>query len=116
MFAFNPRWEYNTSGRMGIFRVRILTRILAKCDVKKAISSCYFLYLHFLASGKGLLSVDLILDIILLSNFLQFRSLTVNVFVFIHRKTLSMAKVYIGYNLNVQTHTINSGLSQSYAF
>ena len=24
-----------------------------------------------------------------------------------HRKTLSMAKVYIGYNLNAQTHTIN---------
>ena len=38
-------------------------------------------------------------------------------FIFIHRKTLSMAEVYIGYNLNAQTHTINSpawlGLSQS---
>ena len=54
----------------------------------------YFLYLHFLASGNlCLLSVVLILDINLLSSFLNCRSLTVNVFVLIHRKTLSMAEV-----------------------
>ena len=29
-------------------------------------------------------------------------------FVFIHQKTLSMAKVYIGYNFNAQTHMIQS--------
>ena len=102
-------------------RVRILARILAKCELKKQLARWYFLYLQFLASGNlGLLSVVLILDINLLSSFLKYLSLTVNVFVFIHRKTLPMAEVYIGYNLNAQTHTINStawsGLSQSYAF
>ena len=35
------------------------------------------------------------LDINLLSSFLKCRSLKVNVFVFIHRKTLPMAEVYI---------------------
>ena len=104
-----------------LFRVRILARILAKCELKKQLARWYFLYLHFLASGNlGLLSVVLNLDINLLSSFLKCRSLKVNVFVFIHRKTLPMAEVYIGYNLNAQTHTINSpawsGLSQSYDF
>ena len=75
-------------------RVRILARILAKCELKKAISEVvfsllelarwYFLYLHFLASGSlGLLSVVLILDINLLSSFPKCRSLTVTVFVII---------------------------------
>ena len=102
-------------------RVRILARILAKCELKKQFARWYFLYLHFLASGNlGLLSVVLNLEINLLSSFLKCSSLKVNVFVFIHRKTLPMAEVYIGYNLNAQTHTINSpawsGLSQSNAF
>ena len=102
-------------------RVRILARILTKCELKKQLARWYFLHLHFLASGNlGLLSVVLILDIKLLSSFLKCLSLTLNVFGFIHQKTLSMAEVYIGYNLNAQTHTINSpawaGLSQSYAF
>ena len=67
----------------------------------------YFLYLHFLASENlGPLSVVLILDINLLSSFLKCRSLTANIFIFIHRKTLSMAEVNIGYNLNVQAHTM----------
>ena len=91
--------------------------ILTKCELKKRLARWYFLHLHFLASGNlGLLSVVLILDIKLLSSFLKCLSLTLNVFGFIHRKTLSMAEVYIGYNLNAQTHTINSpawsGLSQ----
>ena len=102
-------------------RVRILARILTKCKLKKQLARWFFLYLHFLASGNlELLSVVLILDINLLSSFLKCGSLTVNVFVFIHLKTLPMAEVYIGYNLNVQTHMINSpawsGLRQSYAF
>ena len=104
-----------------LIRVRILARILTKCELKKQLVRWYFLYLHFLASGNlGLLSVVLNLDINLLSSFLKCRSLKVNVFVFIHRKTMLMAEVYIGYNLNAQTHMINSpawsGLSQSYAF
>ena len=102
------------------FRVRILARILAKCELKKQLARWYFLYLLFLASENlGQLFVVLIQDINLFSNFLKCRSLTVNVFMSIHQKTLSMSEVYIGY-LNVQTHTINSpawsGLSQSYAF
>ena len=75
-------------------KVRILACcILAKCELKKQLARWYFLYLHFLASGNlGLLCVVLILDIIILpSNFLKCRSLTVNVFLFIHRKTLSLA-------------------------
>ena len=45
-------------------RVRILARILTKCELKKQLARWYFLYLHFLASGNlGLLSVVLILDI-----------------------------------------------------
>ena len=64
------------------------------------------------------LTVVLILDINLLSSFLECRSLTVNVF--IYQKTLSMVKVYMGYNLNAQTHSINSpawsDLRQSYDF
>ena len=56
-------------------RVRILARILAKCELKKLLARWYFLYLHFLASGNlGLLSVALILDINLLSSFLKCRS------------------------------------------
>ena len=77
--------------------------------VKKANSEVVFLYLHFLASENlGPLSMVLILDINLLSSFLKCHSLTTNIFIFIHRKTLSMAEVYIGYNFNAQTHTINS--------
>ena len=100
-----------------------------KMRVKKVISEVVFSLLAFSREWKfgacyvwfwGLLSVILILDINLLSSFLKCRSFTVNIFVFIHRKNLSMAEVYIRYNLNVQTHTINSpawsGLSQSYAF
>ena len=103
------------------FRVRTLARILAKCELKKQLARWYFLYLHFLTSENlGPLSVVLIIDINLLSRFLKCRSLTANIFICIHRKTLSMAEVYIGYNLNAQTHTINSPawlcLSQSYAF
>ena len=61
--------------------------------------------MHFLASENlGPLSVALILDLNLLSSFLKCRSLMANIFIFIHRKTLSMAEVYIGYNLNAQTH------------
>ena len=106
---------------MGHYRVRILARILAKRELKKQIARWYFLYLHFLASENlWPLSMVLILDINLLSSFLKCRLLTANIFMFIHRKTLSMVEVYIGYNLNAQTHTINSpawsGLSQSYAF
>ena len=87
---------------------------------KKQLVRWYFLYLHLLTSENlGPLSVALILDINLFSSFVKCRSLRVNVFVFIHQKTLSMAEVYVGY-LNAQTHTINSpawwGLSQSYAF
>ena len=79
-----------------ICRVRILARILAKCKLKKQLARWYFLYLHFLASGNlGLLSLVLILDINLLSSFLKCRSLMLNVFVLIHRITLSMAEVYI---------------------
>ena len=78
-----------------------------KMRVEKAIGEVEFLYFHFLAGGKlRLLSAVLILDINLLSSFLKCRSLTVAVFVFIHRKTLSMEEVNIGYNLNAQTHTI----------
>ena len=33
-----------------ICRVRILARILAKCELKKQLARWYFLYLHFLAS------------------------------------------------------------------
>ena len=124
MTALKRKLLYSESGylvEVEICRVRILARILAKCELKKQLARWYFLYLHFLASGNlGLLSVILNLDINLLSSFLKCRSLKVNVFVFIHLKTLPMAEVYIGYNLNAQTHTINSpawsGLSQSYAF
>ena len=53
-------------------RVRILARILAKCELKKQLARWYFLYLHFLASGNLLLlSVVLILDINLLSSFFK---------------------------------------------
>ena len=115
---FAKRWESHYTKE---YRVRILASILAKCELKKQLARWYFLYLHFLASRNlGLLSMVLNLDINLLSSFLKCCSLKVNVFVFIHRKTLPMAEVYIGYNLNAQTHTINSpawsGLSQSYAF
>ena len=58
-----------------VIRVRILARILAKCELKKQLARWYFLYLHFLASGNlGLLSVVLILDINLLSSFLKWCS------------------------------------------
>ena len=92
-----------------------------KMRVKKAISEVVFSLLAFSREWKlGLLFVVLNLDINLLSSFLKCCSLKVNVFVFIHRKTLPMAEVYIGYNLNEQTHMINSpawsGLSQSYSF
>ena len=77
--------------------------------VKKANSEVVFSLIHLLASENlGPLSVVLILDINLLSSFLKCRSLTANIFIFIHRKTLSMAEVYIGCNLNAQMHTINS--------
>ena len=97
-------------------RVRSLACLLAKCELKQAISEVILN-----ASGNlRLLSVILILDINLLSSFLKCLSLTINVFVFIHRKTLSMAEVHIGYNFNAQRHTIHSpawsGLSQSSAF
>ena len=92
--------------------------------VKKAISEEVFSLLAFSCEWKfgAVICGSYPRYINLLSSFLKSRSLTVNVFVFIHRKTLglSMAEVYIGYNLNAQTHTINSpawsGLSQSYAF
>ena len=44
----------------------------------------------------------------LLFSFLQRRLLRANAQVIIHRKNLSMAEVYIGYNLSAQTHRINA--------
>ena len=49
-----------------------------------------------------------ILDRNLLFSFHKSRLLRVNAQVIIHRKNLSMAEVYIGYNLIAQTHMINS--------
>ena len=78
-------------------------------QVKKPISEVVIYLLAFLASEfLRLLSVAFILDKNLLFSFLKRRLLRANAQVIIHRKNLSMAEVYIGYNLNAQTHTINS--------
>ena len=82
--------------------------------VKKSISEVVFSLLAFSREWKFVAVIRVSYP--RYKSSLQF----LNVFVFIHRKTLSIAEVYIGYNLNAQTHTINSpawsGLSQSYAF
>ena len=44
----------------------------------------------------------------LLFSFFKRCLLRANAQVIIHRKNLSMGEVYTGYNLNAQTHTINS--------
>ena len=98
------------AGAVAIFAsCRGLTKTL-KMGVKKSL-----FYLPFLVSEN--LGPVIHMWFYLFSSFLKCRSFTVNDFVFIHRKTLSMAKVYIEYNLNAQTHTINStvwsDLSQS---
>ena len=76
--------------------------------VKKAISEVVFSLLAFSRE----LECFRLLSVVL--------TLKVNVFIFLRGKTLSMAEVYIGYNLNGQKHTIYSpawsGLSQSYTF
>ena len=61
-----------------------------KMRVKKAISEVEFSLLTFLAEENlGPLYMVLTLDINLLSSFLKCPSLTANIFIFIHRKTLS---------------------------
>ena len=62
--------------------------------VKKAISEVMFSLLAFSREWKfGAVIRGSDLDINLLSSFLKCGSLKVNVFVFIHRKTLPMAEV-----------------------
>ena len=94
----------------GPIRVRILARIPAKCELKKQLARWYFLYLPFLASENlGQLSVAIILDINFFSSFLKCISLTVNVFGFIHRKTLSIYMISSNFNLKCTTPLFKNG-------
>ena len=101
-------WCKVISGTHPPYQGSNFSSLTRKMGVKKAISEVVFSLLAFSRELEcfQLLSVVLILE--------------VNVFIFLRGKTLSMVEVYIGYNLNAQTHRIYSpawsGLSLSYTF